>query len=206
MARSWSASVLKPRVNKLCGGSLANERVSERTSEQATSHPTGQLTNPPNVTPTRLVPPKPSHAKPSLSVADFAPAAFLLSLTRSLGVPFAISPVRPSKNNSPSLFIARLLRDVSSRQVHRSRSTLTSRRRRLDEERSAINARLLRFPKVARFKLRCILDVVVVEVKLKEIGSVHQIYDDEYDELSWDKGIGKRIKLGSCERVRKKQP
>lgn len=42
-ARSWSGSVLKPRVNKLW-----RRLAGERTSEQAT----GQLTNLPNVTPT----------------------------------------------------------------------------------------------------------------------------------------------------------
>lgn len=73
-----------------------NERASKRTGQSA-SYPTGQLTNPPNVTPT---------TEPGSSaelVADFAPASPSFPLpSRSR------SPARPSKNNSRSLFIARL--------------------------------------------------------------------------------------------------
>ncbi|EGI66144.1 hypothetical protein G5I_05373 [Acromyrmex echinatior] len=53
-ARSWSGSVLKPRVNKLWRR-LAGERTSERAS--------GQLTNLPNVTPTTEAEPLGSSAE-----------------------------------------------------------------------------------------------------------------------------------------------
>ena len=102
-ARSWSGSVLKPRVNKLWRR-LAGERMSEQAS--------GQLTNLPNVTPTTETEPRFfGRAGVGSGFCSCLSLSFpLLSfLSRLLSPPPLFLPrPRPSKNNSRSLFIARL--------------------------------------------------------------------------------------------------
>lgn len=103
-ARSWSGSVLKPRVNKLW---RLWRLVGEGTNERAASYPTGQLTkpakrNPPTGKAESLVPSVPRLRSGFCSSLFFLPAI--------------LSGTCLSKNNSPNIIysVVSLLRDTFS--------------------------------------------------------------------------------------------